>query len=114
MAQQPPWQPPPPQPPQQPGSAGGLVASIILGGALGMFAGFLMPFLPGFLAQLLFDVDIYGPGAGVLLGLVMLLTVPVGGILGALWGMRRAQRRRPPLDPSRYPNRVIRRRDDAS
>jgi hypothetical protein len=35
-----------------------------------------------------------------------------GGLLGALWGMRRARRpRRPrqPIDPGDYPNRVIRR-----
>ena len=49
------------------------------------------------------------------LGLAMLVTIPLGGLLGALWGMRRARRHRsrPPIDPGQYPNRVIdvRRRD---
>jgi hypothetical protein len=85
------WAPPPPRP--RPTSGGRIAAYVIVGGLLGMLAGFLAPFLPGFLAQALFAVDIYPPDVGALLGLVMLLTVPSFGVLGALWGMRRANRR---------------------
>jgi hypothetical protein len=121
--QQPPpggWQPPPGQPPQwppgpppqPPPSSGRLVASIIGGGILGVLAGGFAPFVPVFLAQVFFNTDVYGFGAGAWLGLAMFVTVPIGGLLGALWGMRRARRPRQPrqpIDPGHYPNRVIRR-----
>jgi hypothetical protein len=123
--QQPPppggWQPPPGQPPQwphvpppqppqpPPTSSGRLVTSIIAGGLLGAIAGAFAPFLPAFLAQVFFNADVYGSGAEVWLGLLMLVTIPIGGLLGALWGMRRGRRARQPIDPGDYPNRVIRR-----
>jgi hypothetical protein len=126
--QQPPspggWQPPPGQPPQwphvpppqppqpPPTSSGRLVTSIIAGGLLGAIAGAFAPFLPAFLAQVFFNADVYGSGAGVWLGLNRLATLPRGGLLGALWGWRRGRRARPPrqpVDPGDYPNRVIRR-----
>jgi hypothetical protein len=66
----------------------------MFGGLLGVLAGLIAPFLPGFLAQVFFNTDIYGSDPGAWLGLAMLVTVPVGGILGALWGTRRARRRR--------------------
>ena len=113
------WDRPPPPgwgpPPPPPTSSGRLVASIIVGGLLGAVAGAFAPFLPAFLAQVLFNADIYGSGVSAFLGLLMLVTIPLGGVLGALWGMRRARRHRPrpPIDPGQYPNRVIdvRRRD---
>jgi hypothetical protein len=104
------WGPPPPQPPRQPpANSGRIVTYVILGGLLGMIAGLFVPLLPGFLAQAFFNADIYSSGASVLLTLAMLVTVPVCGILGALWGMRRAKqwRQRPPIDPGHYPNRII-------
>jgi hypothetical protein len=119
-ARQPPQWPqvPPPQPPPQPSpSSGRLVASVIGGGLLGALAGAFAPFVPAFLAQVLFNADIYGSGAGAWLGLAILVTIPIGGLLGALWGMRRArrpQRRRQPIDPCHYPNRAIRRDRGAS
>jgi hypothetical protein len=125
--QQPPggWQPPPGQPPQWPQvpppqpspSSGRLVASVIGGGLLGALAGAFAPFVPAFLAQVLFNADIYGSGAGAWLGLAILVTIPIGGLLGALWGMRRARRPRPPrqpINPGDYPNPVIRRDRGAS
>jgi hypothetical protein len=57
-----------------------------------VLVGFIAPFLPGFLAQVLFGVDIYPPGAGAWLGLAMLITVPLGGVLGGLWAARRPRR----------------------
>jgi hypothetical protein len=75
-------------------------------------AGGFAPFVPAFLAQVLFNADVYGFGAGAWLGLAMFVTVLLGGLLGALWGMRRARRARQPrqpIDPGHYPNRVIRR-----
>jgi hypothetical protein len=67
----------------------------------------------GAFAAVLLDVALAGdseaPGVLVLL---MVVLAPVGGLLGALWGMRRGRRpRRPPqpIDPGHYPNRVIRR-----
>jgi hypothetical protein len=110
------WGPPPPgyRPPPQPPppSSGRLVTSIIGGGLLGVLAGAFAPYVPAFLAQVFFNADIYGSGAGVWLGLAMLVTMPLGGLVGALWGMRRARRPwrpRQPIDPGHYPNRVIRR-----
>jgi hypothetical protein len=45
------------------------------------------------------------------LGFAALVTMPIGGLLGALWGMRRGRRpRRPPLSPEewrRRPNRIV-------
>lgn len=84
------WLPPPgwgpsPPPQQPPPSSGRLVTSIIIGGLLGALAGAFAPFLPAFLAQVFFNADIYGTGAGVWLGLAMLVTIPLGGLLGALW-----------------------------
>jgi hypothetical protein len=65
--------------------------------------------VPAFLAQVFFNADIYGSGAAGWLGLAMLVTMPLGGLLGALWGMRRARRPRQPIDTIRRPNQVIRR-----
>ena len=76
----------PQPPPQPPPSSGRLVASIIGGGLLGFVAGAFAPFVPAFLVQVFFNADIYGPGAAGLLGLAMLVTMPLGGLLGALWG----------------------------
>jgi hypothetical protein len=86
-----------------------LIASIIAGGVLGAIVG-------AFAASLL-NLALTGgdsTGAGVLL---MLVLAPAGGLLGALWGMRRGRRpRRPPRPPEewrRHPNRIVdvRRRD---
>jgi hypothetical protein len=89
------WQPPPgwgpPQRPRQPMTAGRM-ALIMLGGLVGGVLGFFAPFLPGFLAQALLAVDIYGPGAGALLGLAMLITVPCGVVLGVLWARQKTRR----------------------
>lgn len=105
MTQQHPQWPPVPPPQQPPASSGRLVASIIAGGILGMVAGaFVAVLLEAAVAG-----DSQAPGIPVLL---MLVLAPAGGLLGALWGMRqgrRLRRPRPPVDPSRYPNRVIRR-----
>jgi hypothetical protein len=110
------WGPPPgwgaprPQPPWQPPvNSGRIVAYVILGGLLGMFVGLFVPFLPGLLAQVFFGADVYSAGASTWLGLAALVTVPLCGILGALWGMRRAKRwrQRPPIDPGHYPNRIV-------
>jgi hypothetical protein len=40
--------------------------------------------LPAFLAQVFFNADIYGSGAATFLGLLVLVTIPLGGVLGAL------------------------------
>lgn len=88
------WGPPgwgPPQQPRQPMTAGRM-ALIMLGGLFGGVLGFFAPFLPGFLAQALLGVDIYGPGAGVWLGLLMLITVPCGVVLGVLWARQKTRR----------------------
>ncbi len=96
-------------PQQPPPSSGRLVASIIAGGLLGFLAGGFAPFVPAFLAQVFFNADIYGSGAAGWLGLAVLVTMSLGGLLGALWGMRRARRPRQPIDTIRRPNQVIRR-----
>ena len=92
--------------PQQPASSGRLVASIIAGGILGLIAGAFVPVLnEAALARG------YTRGAGSTIGLTpaWLITMPLGGLLGALWGMRRARRPRQPIDTIRRPNQVIRR-----
>lgn len=92
--QPPQWPPgPPSQPPQQPPPrAGRIVGDVIAGGILGTVAGAF--------AAVLLDVALTGgdsPGALILLMVVLL---PAGGLLGALWGMRRGRRpRRPPRPP---------------
>jgi hypothetical protein len=88
---QPPWGPPP-QPRQQ--LTAGRAFLIMLGAAFGAVLGFVVPFLPGFLAQALLGVDIYPPGIGPWLGLAMLVTVPCGAILGALWVRGRTRKGR--------------------
>lgn len=87
------WAPPPGwgppyQRPRQPAPAG----RVLLGVLLGLLIGFVAPFLPGFLAQVLFAVDLYPSGAGLWLGLAMLVTMPLGGVLGGLWAARKARR----------------------
>jgi hypothetical protein len=71
----------------------GRMALIMLGGLVGGFLGLIAPFLPGFLAQVLFGVDIYGPGATPLLGLGVLIAVPCGVVLGALWARQKIRSR---------------------
>jgi hypothetical protein len=104
MTQQDPgWPPVPlPQPPPRPPSSSHLVASIIAGGILGMVAGAF--------AAVLLEMALTGgsnPGALVLL---MFVLVPAGGLLGALWGIRRGRRPRRPPQPGewrRRPNRIV-------
>jgi hypothetical protein len=69
-------------------------------------------FLPVIIEAVLTGGYTRGSGSAAGLTLAWLITVPLGGLLGALWGMRRArrpQRRRQPIDPGHYPNRAIRR-----
>jgi MFS family permease len=109
MSQQPPQWPPAPQQPQQPPpprpSSGRLVASILAGGFLGMVVGAFIPAL----VQGLTGAE--GAGAAAWLVVAMFVTMPIGGLLGALWGMRRGRRgQRPPRPPEewrRRPNRIV-------
>jgi hypothetical protein len=79
-----------------------------VGGLLGVIA---WAFILTLLFELVAGAAESVAGAG-FRGLALLITMPIGGLLGALWGMRRArraQRARQPIDPGDYPNRVIRR-----
>jgi hypothetical protein len=86
--QQPPpgWERPPPPPPRQSAGAG----RILLGVLVGLLVGFIAPFLPGFLYAVLTGRDLDLP-AGVL-GLLLLVAVPLGGVLGGLRAARRTRR----------------------
>jgi hypothetical protein len=98
------WTPPPPRP--QP-SGGRMTASMLGGGLLGVFAGLLVPYLPGFLVTVFTGETVGFSPVLVLLGWVV--CVPLGGVLGSLWGLHRARRRpRPPIDMQQRPNQVIR------
>jgi hypothetical protein len=52
-------------------------------------ARFITPFLPGFLYAVLTGRDLDLP-AGIL-GLLLLVAVPLGGVLGGLWAARRTK-----------------------
>jgi hypothetical protein len=79
------WGPPPP-PPRQSAGAG----RILLGVLVGLLVGFIAPFRPGFLYAVLTgrDLDL---SAGVL-GLLLLVAMPLGGVLGGLRAARRSRR----------------------
>jgi hypothetical protein len=77
---------PPPQPPRQSVGAG----RVLLGVLLGVLVGFIAPFLPGFLYAVLTGQDLDLPAA--VLGLLLLIAVPLGGVLGGLRAARRAKR----------------------
>jgi hypothetical protein len=79
------WGPPPP-PPRQSAGAG----RILLGVLVGLLVGFIAPFLPGFLYAVLTgrDLDL---SAGVL-GLLLLVAMPLGGVLGGLRAAHRSRR----------------------
>jgi len=77
---------PPPQPPRQSAGAG----RVLLGVLLGVLVGFIAPFLPGFLYAVLTGQDLDLPAA--VLGLLLLIAVPLGGVLGGLRAARRTKR----------------------
>jgi hypothetical protein len=79
------WGSPPP-PPRQSVGAG----QILLGVLVGVVVGFIAPFLPGFLYAVLTGRDLDLP-AGIL-GLLLLVAVPFGGVLGGLRAARRTRR----------------------
>ena len=76
------WGPPPPQ------SAG--AGRILLGVLLGVLVGLIVPFLPGFLWAVLTGQNLDLPAA--VLGLLLLIAVPLGGVLGGLRAARRTKR----------------------
>jgi hypothetical protein len=83
------WGPPPTgwgPPPRQSAGAG----RVLLGVLLGMVVGFIAPFLPGFLWAVLTGQDLDLPAA--VLGLLLLVAVPLGGVLGGLRAARRTRR----------------------
>ena len=72
-----------------PAASVGRGGRILLGVLVGLLVGFIAPFLPGFFYAILTgrDLDL---SAGVL-GLLLLVAMPLGGVLG---GLRAARRRR--------------------
>lgn len=77
---------PAPQPPRQSAGAG----RVLLGVLLGVVVGFIVPFLPGFLWAVLTGQSLDLPAA--VLGLLLLIAVPLGGVLGGLRAARRTKR----------------------
>jgi hypothetical protein len=63
---------------------------IILGVLLGILIGFIAPFLPGFLWAVLTGRSLDLPAA--VLGLLLLIAAPLGGVLGGLWAARSTRR----------------------
>jgi hypothetical protein len=61
--------------------------------AAGRAVGFIVPFLPGFLYAVLTGQDLDLPAA--VLGLLLLIAVPLGGVLGGLRASRRTRREGP-------------------
>ena len=84
------WGPAPPGwgPPPPPQSAG--AGRILLGVLLGVLVGLIVPFLPGFLWAVLTGQNLDLPAA--VLGLLLLIAVPLGGVLGGLRAARRTKR----------------------
>jgi hypothetical protein len=81
------WGPPlPPSPARQSAGAG----RILLGVLVGVVVGFIAPFLPGFLYAVLTGRDLDLP-AGIL-GLLLVVAVPLGGVLGGLRAARGTRR----------------------
>jgi hypothetical protein len=100
------WTPPAPRP--QP-SGGRITASMLGWALLGVFLGLLFPFLPGFLYTVF--TGAHGGFSAALTLVLWVVCVPLGGVLGSLWGLHRARRRpRRPIDIQQRPNQVIRRR----
>jgi hypothetical protein len=96
------WQQPAPRP--QP-SGGRMTASMLGGALLGVLMGLLLP-------GIVFAFTGEHVGAATVLTVMgWVVFVPLGGVLGSLWGLHRSRRRpRPPIDMQRRPNQVIRRR----
>ena len=84
------WGPPPPPSPSRQSAGAG---RILLGALLGVLVGFIVPFLPGFLWAVLTGQDLDLPAA--VLGLLLLIAVPLGGVLGGLRASRRTRREGP-------------------
>jgi hypothetical protein len=61
-----------------------------MGVLLGVLVGIIVPFLPGFLWAVLTGESLDLP-AGIL-GLLLLIAVPLGGVLGGLRAARRSRR----------------------
>ena len=84
------WGPPPPPSPSRQSAGAG---RILLGALLGVLVGFIVPFLPGFLWAVLTGQNLDLPAA--VLGLLLLIAVPLGGVLGGLRASRRTRREGP-------------------